>query len=97
MTDTAKRIASDLAALGVEKCDTLLVHTSLRSLGSGVEASDVIDGLLLALGEEGTLMLPALSYCNCNASKPYFDYYDTQSNIGDLPEYFRRSASGFRW
>lgn len=94
MTDTAKRIASDLAALGVEKCDTLLVHTSLHSLGSGVEASDVIDGLLLALGEEGTLMLPALSYCNCNASKPYFDYYETQSNIGYLPEYFRTRVEG---
>ena len=61
MTDLAKKIASDATALGIKKGDTLLVHSSLRSLG-GATPQDVIDGLLLALGDEGTLVFPTLRY-----------------------------------
>ena len=72
---------------------TLLVHSSLRSLG-GASAADVIDGLRDALGEEGTLVFPTLSYRNCNPNNPVFDYYKTQSNVGYLPEYFRTEVKG---
>lgn len=82
------KIAEDLKRLGVQEGDTVLVHSSLRSLG-GATAKDAIDGLLLALGEEGTLVFPTLSYMNSNPNKPYFDYHETQSNVGYLPEYFR--------
>ena len=94
MTDNAKRIAADAAALGINEGDTLMVHSSLKSLGTGFTPKDVIDGLLFALGKDGTLMLPALSYLNCNAGKPFFDYYETKSNIGAIPEYFRTSYPG---
>ncbi len=93
MKDISRKIAQDLFSLGVREGDTLLVHSSLRSLGK-VDAKDVIDGLLLALGDEGTLVLPALSYMHCNPSKPCFDYYDTPSNVGALAEYFRTSVDG---
>ncbi len=95
MTEIARKIASDAEKLGVRKGDTLLVHSSLRSLG-GVTAKEVIDGLLNALGEEGTLVLPALSYMHCNPSNRVFDYNSTPSNVGYLPEYFRTSVSGVK-
>ncbi len=93
MTELAIKISEDAKALGIEKGDTLLVHSSLRSLG-GATAKEVIDGLLYALGEEGTLVFPTLSYMNCNPSKPFFDYHETQSNVGYLPEYFRTQVKG---
>lgn len=93
MTELAKRIASDAKKLGINKGDALLVHSSLRSLG-GATPREVIDGLLDALGEEGTLVFPALSYLNCNPNDPVFDYYETKSNIGALPEYFRKEVDG---
>lgn len=93
MTDIAKKIASDASALGIEKGDTLLVHSSLRSLG-GANAKEVIEGLLSALGEEGTLVFPTLSYMNCNPNNPVFDYHETKSNVGYLPEYFRTQVKG---
>lgn len=93
MTELAKQIASDAQKLGINKGDTLLVHSSLRSLG-GAKAEEVIDGLLSALGEEGTLVFPTLSYMNCNPNKPVFDYYETKSNVGYLPEYFRTQVKG---
>lgn len=93
MSDVSARIAADALALGIEKGDTLLVHSSLRSLG-GVSAESVVRGLLDALGEEGTLVLPALSYLHCNPGKPEFDYAKTPSNVGALAEYFRLHTEG---
>lgn len=93
MTEIAKRISLDARSLGINEGDTLLVHSSLRSLG-GATPSDVIDGLKDALGEDGTLVFPALSYLNCNPRNPVFDYYKTKSNIGALPEYFRTKVDG---
>ncbi len=93
MTELAKKIAADATALGIEKGDVLLVHSSLRSLG-GASAEEAVSGLLSALGEEGTLVFPTLSYMNCNPNKPVFDYYETKSNVGYLPEYFRTQVKG---
>lgn len=93
MTETAEKISGQAALLGINKGDTLLVHSSLRSLG-GASPLDVIDGLRDALGEEGTLVFPTLSYLNCNPRNPVFDYYETKSNVGALPEYFRTEIKG---
>lgn len=98
MNGFAKKIAEDARALGVRKGSVLLVHSSFRSLRTpGVCAEDVIGGLLAALGDEGTLVLPALSYKYCGKGKSLtFDVRNTPSNVGYLPEFFRTSYPGVR-
>ncbi|MGP2442029.1 aminoglycoside N(3)-acetyltransferase [Streptomyces sp. JW3] len=57
---TRGTLAGGLRALGVRSGETLLVHSSLRSLGwvcGGAVA--VVQGLLDALGPDGTLVVPA--------------------------------------
>ena len=96
-TDISKAIAKDALALGVEAGDTLLVHSSLKSLGiPEITPQDVVLGLFLALGPEGTLMFPSLSYLNCNASNPIFDVRNTPSCIGAIPEWFRQQPGILR-
>ncbi len=88
--ETAGRIAGDLAAAGIRRGGVLLVHASLRSLGpvpGGAET--VVQGLLAALGPDGTLLMPALSYAHVTPQHPVFDARFTPSNVGALPEYFR--------
>ncbi len=54
------RVRRDLAALGVEPGTTLVVHSSLTAIGWVVGGPQtVVRALLEALGEEGTLVLPA--------------------------------------
>ncbi len=92
-----RRIADDLIAIGLRRGGVALVHSSLSSLGhvpGGAEA--VIRGLLQALGPEGTLLMPALSYEHANAAHPYFDVSRTPSNVGLIPETFRARPGTLR-
>ncbi|MEU1531871.1 aminoglycoside N(3)-acetyltransferase [Streptomyces fagopyri] len=59
---TRGSLAAELRALGVRPGESLLVHSSLRSLGwvNGGPVA-VVQGLLDALGPEGTLVVPTQS------------------------------------
>ncbi len=59
---TVSSLVADLGRLGVEDGMTVMVHSSLRSLGwvaGGAQA--VVDALLAAIGPTGTLMMPTHS------------------------------------
>lgn len=95
--EAQKRISEDLFASGLRKGGPVLVHSSLSSMGyipGGTET--VIRGLLDALGPDGTLLLPALSYAHVDAARPVFDVLRTPSNIGAIPEYFRTRPGTIR-
>lgn len=60
--NTINSIYQDLMRLGINNNDTLLVHSSMSSMGwvcGGAQA--VITALLSAVGSEGTLVMPAHS------------------------------------
>jgi aminoglycoside 3-N-acetyltransferase len=84
-------LGDDLLGLGLRPGGCLLVHSSLKALGqvSG-GAETVIRGLLAALGDEGTLLMPALSYAHVTPEYPVFDLMHTPSNVGLIAETFRR-------
>ena len=83
-------VLSDLHRLGVTEADSLLVHSSFRSLGKDCGGiAELISALRRAVCD-GTLLIPALSYATVNAQNPYFDVNTTPSCIGAVPEFFRK-------
>ncbi len=90
-----KQIHQELHALGIEKGDTLLIHASYKSLGP-IEggAKTFFDAVLSYLGEDGTLLMPALSFATVTEENPYFDVKKTPSCVGYLTEYFRTNVEG---
>lgn len=96
-TQTARRIGEEALQLGVRPGGVLIVHSSLSSLGFLPDGPNaVVQGLRIALGADGTLLMPALSYELVTPEKPFFDTKTTPSNVGLIPEYFRNLPDTIR-
>ena len=81
--------------LGLERGDTLLVHSSYKSLGpvdGGPHA--VIHALRDTLGEHGTLIMPTFSFAFCEGEP--FDARSTPSRMGVLTEIVRQMPDATR-
>ena len=94
-THSKEQLKRDLGALGVSAGDTVLMHSSYRSLG-GIEdgAEGFFSAFMELLGPEGTLILPALSYESVTRQQPEFHLAFTPSCVGYLPEFFRTQFPG---
>lgn len=93
---TKSDIVASLEKLGVQKGDTVLVHSSLKSFGTVMGGADtVIDALLEAAGKEGTVVVPTF------AQKEFQDAYktwhlDKPSDTGYITEVFRKRPESVR-
>jgi aminoglycoside 3-N-acetyltransferase len=96
---TREALRNDFIQLGIRKGDTLLVHSSLSSLGFVEGGADtVIDALLDAVGPEGTVMVPTLtgSELFSPANPPTFDVRNTPGWTGKITETFRKRPEAIR-
>lgn len=92
-----KQISDDLLRIGLKPGGVVMVHSSFKSLGpvpGGIQT--VIDGMLDALGPQGTLLMPGLSWIAVDRDHPGFDVRSTPSCVGAIPEYFRNLPGTIR-
>lgn len=84
----------DLLALGVQKGDRLLVHSSYSAIGKNEQGPTVvIKALVEALGEKGTLLMPGFaagSQYNLALENKTFEVRETPSQMGVISELFRK-------
>lgn len=94
---TKDEIELALQHLGLPKGATVLVHCSLSSLGLTIgEEGMIIDVILDAVGEEGTVVMPTFTYRTVTRDKPFFDVKRTRSELGWTSESFRLRHGAFR-
>lgn len=98
MPDTIdqSRIVAALRDMGVVPGDSVLVHSSFRSLGKVDGGPDaVIDALLSAVGEAGNVMMPTFNY-SFPLPQPHYDPALTAGRTGALTEIFRKRPGAIR-
>jgi len=98
---TKQDILNDLRKLGLKEGDIVLVHSSLSAIGYVEGSTDtVIDALLEAVGEDGTIMVPTFPFIDFMASyvkkNPVFDVRRTPSKMGVITEKFRQRTESLR-
>lgn len=84
-----------LREIGIAPGDVVLVHSSMKGLGyvdGGAEA--VIDALLLAVGDDGTVLFPTLTGSKADGpdAPPAIDLLHTPCWTGLIPETARRRS-----
>lgn len=90
-------IVTGLTNLGLKQGDSVLVHASLTSLGELPHAAKIVtDAFMQILGQEGTLLMPALTYSSVTKDNPVFDVDNSPSCVGGLSEYFRTRTGALR-
>lgn len=91
------RIQKDLSELGIKNGDVVLMHSSFKSLGKFEGGAGLFfNAFLDLLGNEGTLIVPSLSFDYVTRENPLFDINETPSCVGYLSEYFRTKIPGVK-
>ena len=96
---TLEKIVADLEALGLERGDNVLVHSSLSKLGRVPRGAEtVIDALLATVGAEGLVAVPTLTGSRELGpdNPPVFDSQHTPCWVGIIPETFRKREDAVR-
>lgn len=90
-------LTKDLENLGIKRDDTLLVHSSMKSIGEVEGRADtVLDVFMDYFKEDGLLVFPTLTWSNVNDKQPYFNVRETPSVVGILPQLFRQRPGVLR-
>jgi aminoglycoside 3-N-acetyltransferase len=93
---TLQQAVEELRRTGIREGDTVIVHSSLRSLGPVENGADtVIDALLEAVGPGGTVLFPTFNF-HAWTEGHYWDVEETPSEMGALTEVARRRPGAVR-
>ena len=95
---THEKLTQDFTDLGIEKGDTLFIHSSFKSLGP-VEngASTVISALEEAIGQDGLILMPTFNLQPSREERvASWDVATTPSTVGWLTEFFRQMPGTYR-
>lgn len=102
MSHTAQTLAEDLKKMGIKPGSTLMVHSSMKSLGHVEGGPDaVIDALLSAIGPEGVMFVPTLTATFAKSgwsemTKYAWDPKETPSRVGLITDTLWRRPGAFR-
>lgn len=96
-TVTREDITAGLRSLGLPRGAVVLVHSSLRRFGRVQGGADtVVEALLEAVGPDGTVVVPTLTFGSFNEQQPVFDARRVPSETGAITEALRRRRGACR-
>lgn len=93
---TKNDLVQSIKQMGILPTDTVMVHVSLKQIGTAEAGADtVIDALCESL-TDGLLVLPGHTWSTINAQNPEFDVKNSPVCVGVMPEVFRKRKGVYR-
>ncbi len=93
---TKEDLIRDIRAMGILPTDTVLIHTSLRSIGKVEGGADTVIDAFRDCLPEGLLLVPTHTWANVNRENPVYDVRSSIPCIGTLPRVAAFRPDGFR-
>ncbi|WP_440114840.1 AAC(3) family N-acetyltransferase [Paenibacillus sp. QZ-Y1] len=87
---TIESLMKQLEQMGIDSQGTLLVHSSMKSIGSVEGGADTVLDAFTAYLKDGLLVLPTHTWSTINADNPMFHVESSPCCVGILPELFRK-------
>nr|WP_154894445.1 AAC(3) family N-acetyltransferase [Paenibacillus xylanexedens] len=87
---TQQSLFEQLHQLGIDGRSTLLVHSSMKSMGEVEGGADTVLDAFTEYMKDGLLVLPTHTWSTINASNPMFHVESSPCCVGILPELFRK-------
>lgn len=87
---TKESLIKQLGALGIYSEGTVLIHSSMKSLGEVEGGADTVLDAFTSYMKDGLLVLPTHTWSYINTENPRFDVQQSKVCIGILPELFRQ-------
>ena len=93
---TFASLTSDLNTMGLPAEGTLLIHSSMKAIGTVEGGADTVLDAWSGFMRNGLLVLPTHTWDRVNAENPVFSVSETGSCVGILTELFRKRAGVIR-
>lgn len=87
---TKLSLMEQLERAGIDRQGTVLMHSSMKSIGQVEGGADTVLDALSAYMQEGLLVLPTHTWSYIKADNPRFYVESSPSCVGILPELFRK-------
>ena len=93
---TKEELKKQLRELGIKPSDTVLIHTSFKSVGGVEGGPDAFIDAFCEYLSEGMFIVPTHTWANVTKEQPIFDYRTTESCIGIVPRTAAKRQDGIR-
>lgn len=93
---TKQSLIRQLEEAGIDPLGTVLMHSSMKSIGQVEGGADTVLDALAEYMKEGLLVLPTHTWSYINAENPRYYVESSPSCIGILPELFRKRPGVIR-
>ena len=87
---TKQDLMAHMAEMGIDPKGTLLIHSSMKSIGKVEGGADTVLDALMEYMKDGLLILPTHTWDRVSIKKPLFDADITDSCVGLLTNMFRK-------
>ena len=93
---TKKSLLRDLEKAGINKCGTLLVHSSMKALGEVNGGADTVLDAFIEYMKEGLLLFPTHSWSEDNLKDNIYDPLTEPSCVGLITNLFMKRKNVYR-